>query len=213
MPSSKATRTAQFSPVLWSVGAILGTGASPELGTDSVSKGLWICFLWLLQLLSQQGSPRRWEVHVWEHRGLCALSWAENRSEVCTDPTTASGVTATALPAQRNGLADSARPSWALQPFSSSRGVPGARAGCPVLTSCLLPDEVFISGSEIKKLACARRARLSLQDGFCLKSLTSSRSAQLMFPNSRSQCFPWTKDKVRQSLLQISGSLSYHEGV
>lgn len=117
-----------------------------------------------------------------EHRCLFGLSETENTSEICTDPTTASG-------------GDSHCPAQAFQ---------GACADCPVLPSCLLPSEVFISGSEMKKLAYARRARLSLQDGFCLRSLISSRSVQLVFPNSRSQCFPWTKDNVRQSLLQIS---------
>lgn len=146
-----------------------------------------------------------------EHRRLFGLSWAKNTSEGCTDPTAASGGDSH-CPAQahRRRLrlslpvpAGPCRCSAAAEAFTH----------CPVLTLCLLPGEGLIWGSERKKLACASRARLSLQDGFCLKSLTSSRSAQLMFPNSRSQCFPWTKDKVRQSLLQISASLSYHEGV
>lgn len=106
-----------------------------------------------------------------EHRCFFGLSWAKNTREVCTDPTAASGGHPV-LP-RLPGVAWQTLFSPAqLGPavVHSSRGVQGARAACPVLTLCLLPAEGLICGSEMKKLACASRARLSLQDGFCLKS-------------------------------------------
>lgn len=158
----------------------------------------------------------RVQICACEHRCSFGLSWTENTSEICTDPTTASGGDSHCpAQAQKNGLTDSFSPSQ-LGPAvveQQQRHFNGhVLAALCLHCVCSLVKCLSVE-VKMKKLACARRARLSLQDGFYLKSLTSSRSAQLVFPSSRSQCFPWTKDNVRQSLLQISGSLSYHEGV
>lgn len=121
-------------------------------GTDSVSLGLGVCFLWLLQFLS---CPRHWCLCAdltWEHRALPGLSWTESVSKVCTEPTTASVVPALSCPAQSNGLTDSFSPSQ-LSPAVVQQqqrhfhfSFQGAGAGCPVLRSSLLPGEVFICG-------------------------------------------------------------------
>ena len=68
--------------------------------------------------------------------------------------------------------------------------------------SGVLFSEVFGCGSEMKQhLGSCQESHVEFTGGFLSQEVDLSHSARLLFPNSRSQCFPWTKDKISPSLL------------
>lgn len=211
-----AQSTAKSSPRLQSVEAILGTGGSPELWNWSYQQGIfvffWSCNPWASRAPQEVGRCHIcWQDCMCEQRCLFGLSWTRITSEVYTDPRTAlNGDNYCPVQAQINGLkvrdfiTHSQSHVWPTRVFCNSRGHFSGHigAGCPLLTSCLLFSEVFGCGSEMKKyLGSCQESHVEFTVWFLSQELHFQLVCLSMFPNSRRQCFLWTKDSISQSLL------------